>query len=120
MLSSHPMSLSLTQQPYSTVSFPLPSCEKFTFSCLVTWTEPVCSPSLAGLASQVFLLSPAVFPVAQPTLQTFQKQESKPFCFSISSIFCATGPSVSTHRFSKYSAVLTNFLKTEYRMKKKK
>lgn len=86
-LFSHSFSFSLTGRPSSIICFPLFSCRKLLLSYSVTRTESLSSLFQCSLPPKHFHFLP-VFPVAQLTLQPFQKrEESESFCFTISAIF---------------------------------
>ena len=109
--------------PSAVVPFPLSSCRKLLLSCSVTGTEPFCSPfpSIPCLPSAS--TSTRSFPVAQPTLQPFQKWENRVIffsCFPISAFFVSQAAPFPPAVFPTAQPLSQSFLKQIIGQRRKK
>lgn len=104
--------------------FPLWSYMNLLLSCSVTRTEPFVPSFLVLLTSQELPFPPTTSPVAMPTLQAFEKRESRmtPFVSKVQPFFCCcfSCPSVSTHNFFNCLAILLTFFGNKISKEKKK
>jgi hypothetical protein len=101
--------------------FPHSSCGKSPFSCSVTGPEPFMFSLFNDPCSLVLPSPPTVFPVAQPTLHSFQKQKNRltPFVYTaFFFVFCA--PSVRVTVFLTPQPVFQVFFEIKYMKKEKK